>query len=61
MTCSFFKYVGRGHPVTRVCTKFLLFIVQGLFAFLDRIAGAFVLVPVGYLVLSAAVERNIAA
>ena len=60
MTNPFFKDIRRGHEVTRMSTEFLLFDIKRLLSLLDGIACFLMCVSVGYLVISAAIELDLA-
>ena len=58
MPSVLFEQVWRGHEVTWVRTQFGLLSVKGLSAFLDGIAGLFVMFSMSYLMISATVVHD---
>lgn len=56
----FFKDIRRSHEVTRMSTEFLLFDIKRLLSILDGIACFLMGISVGYLVISAAIELDLA-
>jgi hypothetical protein len=60
VTNPFFKDIRRGHEVTRMSTEFLLFEIKRLLSLLDGIASFLMGISVGNLVISAAIELDLA-
>jgi hypothetical protein len=60
VTLPFLKDIGGRHEITRVGAQSLLFKIQSLPGFLDGIADAFVVIPIRYLVVFAAITDDFA-
>ena len=60
VTHPLLKDIGGRRKITRVGAQFLLFKVQSFPGFLDGIAHAFVVTPIRYLVVSAAIRDDFA-